>query len=65
MLYNGWSDSISGHTRNGSRLNIERESEDLFEMLRKIKPDYEWNIKEVFRNTSLGGAITACLYNGP
>jgi hypothetical protein len=64
MLYNGWSDSISGHTRNGSRLNIERESEDLFELLRKIKPDYEWNIREVFRNTSLGGAITACLYNG-
>jgi hypothetical protein len=64
MLYNGWSDSISGHTRNGSRLNIEKESENLFELLRKIKPDYEWNIKEVFRNTSLGGVITACLYNG-
>jgi hypothetical protein len=64
MLYNGWTDMISGHTRNGSRLNIERESENLFELLREIKPDYEWNISQVFKNTSLGGVITACLYNG-
>jgi len=41
MLYDGIKDKISGHTRNGSRLDIERESEDLFELLREIKPDYE------------------------
>lgn len=63
MLYNGWTDSISGHTRKGSRLNIENESRDLFDLLKELKPSYEWDMAEVFRNTSLGGVITACLYN--
>lgn len=66
LKYNPWTDQISGHTRNGSRLEFDSKREDLHVMLEHLAPS-EWSMGEskwerLFKST-LSGSVMSKLYN--
>jgi len=62
LKYDPFKDTISGHTRKGSRLEFDSKRENIFELLEYIKPDYATKWQRLF-TTSISGQVQSKLYN--